>query len=118
MTSASPCDFPLKACRPIASIRCSAPCWTAREKFLRFLRALLGGLDATVDWAQGEGDGPSGADWGIGAGGDTLLDDLVRTAARDPDRLKPVRRLIDDLRKTDEGRRIVPDDLVRDLDSR
>ncbi|MCY4601398.1 MAG: phospholipase D family protein [Acidobacteria bacterium] len=81
------------------------------EKFLRFLRALLGGLDATVDWAKGEGDGPPGADWGIGAGGDTLLDDLVRTAARDPDRLKPVRRLIDDLRKTDEGRRIVPDDL-------
>ena len=81
------------------------------EKFLRFLRALLGGLDATVDWAQGEGDGTPGPDWGIGAGGDTLLDDLVRAAARDPDRLKPVRRLIDDLRKTDEGRRIVPDDL-------
>jgi len=81
------------------------------EKFLRFLRALLGGLDATVDWAQGEEDGTLGADWGIGTAGDTLLDDLVRTAARDPDRLKPVRRLIDDLRKTDEGRRILPDDL-------
>ena len=81
------------------------------EKFLRFLRTLLGGLDATVDWAQGGDDGTLGVDWGVGAGGDTLLDDLVRTAARDPDRLKPVRRLIDDLRKTDEGRRIVPDDL-------
>ena len=81
------------------------------EKFLRFLRALLGGLDATADWAKGGGDEPTGPDWGIGAGGDTLLDDLVRTAATDPDRLKPVRRLIDDLRKTDEGRRIVPDDL-------
>lgn len=81
------------------------------EKFLRFLRALLGGLDATADWAQGGEDGTFGGDWGIGAGGDTLLDDLVRTAARDPDRLKPVRRLIDDLRKTDDGRRIVPDDL-------
>ncbi len=80
-------------------------------KFLRFLRALLGGLDATTDWATGEGDDPSRADWGIGVGGDTLLDDLVRTAARHPDRLKPVRRLIDDLRKSDEGRRIVPDDL-------
>jgi len=33
------------------------------------------------------------------------------TASRDPDRLKPVRRLIDDLRKTEEGRRIVPDEL-------
>ena len=81
------------------------------EKFLRFLRALLGGLDATVDWAVNDGKEKDGFDWGIGAGGDTLLDDLVRTAARDPDRLKPVRRLIDDLRKTDEGRKIVPDDL-------
>ena len=81
------------------------------EKFLRFLRALLGGLDATVDWAVNGGKEKDGFDWGIGAGGDTLLDDLVRTAARDPDRLKPVRRLIDDLRKTDEGRKIVPDDL-------
>lgn len=81
------------------------------EKFLRFLRALLGGLDATVDWAQREGDDPPGPVWKAGAGGDTLLDDLVRTAARDPERLKPVRRVIDDLRKTDSGRRIVPDDL-------
>ena len=82
------------------------------EKFLRFLRALLGDLDATVDWARDAGGG-TGPDWGIGAGGETLLDDLVRTAARDPDRLKPVRRLIDDLRKTEEGRRIVPDDLFQ-----
>ena len=82
------------------------------EKFLRFLRALLGGLDATVDWARDAGGG-TGPDWGIGVGGETLLDDLVRTAARDPDRLKPVRRLIDDLRKTEEGRRIVPDDLFQ-----
>ena len=81
------------------------------EKFLRFLRALLGDLDATTDWARDAGEEKAVADWGIGAGGDTLLDDLVRTAARDPDRLTPIRRLIDDLRKTDEGRRIVPDDL-------
>ena len=82
------------------------------EKFLRFLRALLGGLDAVLDWTEDaeKGDGP--APWGVGGdGGETLLDDLVRTASRDPARLEPVRRLIDDLRKTDEGRRIVPDDL-------
>ena len=82
------------------------------EKFLRFLRALLGGLEqlsaALTD--EGEGDGPGS--WGVGLGGETLLDDLVRTASRDPDRLKPVRRVIDDLRKTKEGRRIVPDDLL------
>ena len=81
------------------------------EKFLRFLRALLGGLDQLSGWVEDEGQGDGAAPWGVGGGGETLLDDLVRTASRDPDRLKPVRRLIDDLRKTEEGRRIVPDEL-------
>ena len=81
------------------------------EKFLRFLRALLGGLDAVLGWAKEEGEAGASGAWGVGAGGETLLDDLVRTASRDPDRLKPVRRLIDDLRKTEEGRRVVPDEL-------
>ena len=81
------------------------------EKFLRFLRALLGGLDAVLAWTEDAEAGNGPAPWGVGAGGETLLDDLVRTASRDPDRLKPVRRLIDDLRKTEEGRRIVPDEL-------
>ena len=81
------------------------------EKFLRFLRALLGGLDQLSGWVTDEGQGDGAAPWGVGGGGETLLDDLVRTASRDPDRLEPVRRLIDDLRKTEEGRRIVPDEL-------
>ena len=81
------------------------------EKFLRFLRALLGGLDQLSGWLSEEGKGDGPGPWGVGLGGETLLDDLVRTASRDPDRLKPVRRLIDDLRKTEEGRRIVPDEL-------
>ena len=68
------------------------------EKFLRFLRALLGGLDAVIGSVDDEGKGDGPAPWGIGgAGGETLLDDLVRTASRDPTRLEPVRRLIDDL---------------------
>ena len=82
------------------------------EKFLRFLRALLCGLDQLSGWLKDEGHGDGAARCGIGAGGETLLDDLVRTASRDPDRLTPVRRLIDDLRKTEDGRRIVPDDLL------
>lgn len=81
------------------------------ERFLRFLRALLGGLDGMVDWAKGGGEGSEGGAWGEGFSGETLLEDLLRAAARDPERLKPVRRLIDDLRKTEEGRKIVPDDL-------
>ena len=58
------------------------------EKFLRFLRALLGGLDQLSGWVNDEGEGKGDAPWGIGGpGGETLLDDLVRTASRDPDRL-------------------------------
>ena len=82
------------------------------EKFLRFLRALLGGIDQLIGWTRDEGKENGLASWGVGAGGETLLDDLVRTASRDPGRLEPVRRLIDDLRKTEEGRRIVPDELL------
>ncbi len=81
------------------------------EKSLRFLRALLGGLDAVLGWAREEAETGAPGPWGMGAGGETLLDDLVRTASRNPERLKPVRRLIEDLRKTDEGRRVVPDEL-------
>ena len=82
------------------------------EKFLRFLRALLGGIEELPAALTDEGQGGGNAPWGVGLGGETLLDDLVRTASRASDRLKPVRRLIDDLRKTEEGRRIVPDDLL------
>ena len=79
------------------------------ERFLRFLRALLGGLEGMVGWARGEGDGNSV--WGVGLHEETLLEDLVRAASREPERLEPVRRLIDDFRRTEEGRRIVPDEL-------
>ena len=83
------------------------------EKFLRFLRALLGGLDAVLAWT-GDADADEAPVWGIGVGGETLLDDLVRAASRDPGRLEPVRRLIDDLSgaEADDGRRIVPDVLL------
>lgn len=80
------------------------------ERFLAFLRALLGGLDGMVDWTRGNDSENNGPVWGIGLSEDTLLEDLLRVASRDPGRLEPVRRLIDDFRKTEEGRRIVPDD--------
>ena len=81
------------------------------ERFLRFLRALLGGLEGLADWSVGEESGSGGGRWGVGMDGETLLEDLVRTASRDPERLVPVRRLIADLRRTEEGCQIVPDDL-------
>jgi hypothetical protein len=78
------------------------------ERFLQFLRALLGGLDGMTDWATGEPGGAWQGDWGIGFAGETLLEDLVRTAAREPERLAPIRRLIEDLQSSPEGRDIVP----------
>ncbi|MFP6753550.1 MAG: hypothetical protein VB855_17840, partial [Pirellulaceae bacterium] len=81
------------------------------ERFLRFLRALLGGLEGMVDWSKEDGDGSEGTSLKEWFGGDTLLEDLVRAASRDPARLKPIRRLIHDLRSTEEGRKIIPDEL-------
>jgi len=81
------------------------------ERFLQFLRALLGGLEGMTDWATAESGGAWKGDWGAGLDGETLLEDLVRAAARDPERLEPIRRLIADLRSTPEGQGIVPDDL-------
>lgn len=82
------------------------------ERFLQFLRALLGGLDGLVDWSKAAGANGESFLWGSGLGGESLLEDLVRIAAREPKRLDPVRRLIADLRQTEEGRNVVDDELL------
>ena len=82
------------------------------ERFMAFLRALLGGLDGLVDWARGSDADGDAASWSDVPGDETLLEGLVRAASRDPGRLEPVRRLIEDFRSTEEGRRIVPDDFL------
>ncbi len=79
------------------------------ERFMAFLRALLGGLDGMIDWVHGRDANGDGAPWSDVPGDETLLEGLVRAASRDPQRLEPVRRLIEDFRSTEEGRRIVPD---------
>ena len=79
------------------------------ERFMAFLLALLGGLDGMVEWAQGSDANGNGAPWSNVPGDETLLEGLVRAASRDPGRLEPVRRLIEEFRSTEEGRRIVPD---------
>lgn len=82
------------------------------ERFLQFLRALLGGLDGLVDWSAGANSGAKSFSWAEGLGGESLLEDLVRIASKEPERLQPVRRLIKDLRDTEEGRRVVNDELL------
>lgn len=81
------------------------------QRFLQFLRALLGGMDEITDWAMGEGNGSWQGQGLDGMSNATLLEDLLRAASQDPQRLEPLQRLIEDLRTTAEGRDIVPDDL-------
>lgn len=81
------------------------------ERFLQLLRALLGGLDGMVDWARGE-PGDDRAPWAAGFGADSLLEDLMRAASREPGRLEPVRRLIEQLADSAEGPQVIPRDFL------
>ncbi|MBY6204143.1 phospholipase D family protein [Halomonas denitrificans] len=82
------------------------------ERFLQFLRALLGGLEGLVGWAEAEGGDRWEGNWAGGLDAEPLLEDLVRAAARDPARLEPIRRLIRDLQDAPDGQKIVPDDFL------
>ena len=81
------------------------------ERFLQLLRALLGGLEE-ISHLIGNSASEAWAFSGTqGLRGEPLLEDMLRTASRDPQRLVSIRRLIADLRESEEGREIVPDDL-------
>jgi len=81
------------------------------ERFLQLLRALLGGLEEMNQFIGNK----AGDTWQFsstqGLRGEPLLEDILRAASRDPHRLAPIRRLIADLRASEEGREIVPDEL-------
>ncbi len=81
------------------------------ERFLAFLRALLGGLEDVADWALERPTDPDSAGWGERLEAETLLEDLLRAAAREPERLETVRRVMDDLMADAEGREVVPEQL-------
>ena len=82
------------------------------ERLLAFLRALLGALDELGELGDERGIETGGEPWREGFEAETLLEDLMRTASKDPQRLATVRRLISDLRRSKEGRDIVPDRLL------
>ncbi len=79
------------------------------DRFMAFIHALLGGLDGIVDRAPRDAANGGARPWTGAPVGEVLLDGLVRAASRDPGRLDPMRRLIEDFRSTEEGRRIIPD---------
>lgn len=81
------------------------------ERLLAFLRSLLGGLEELGH--GGDLDELGTGAWARESGfeDDSILEDMLRAASRDPTRLIAVRKLIADLRRTPEGRQIVPDRL-------
>lgn len=83
-----------------------------RERLLRYLLMLLDGPHLEL---QGEGNG-KGQGWGewnsFAAFGLPLLEPLLRTLAEDPNRLDHIERLVRDLEETEEGRQLLPAELV------
>ena len=86
-------------------------------KVLRFLRMLLSLdafealelLDPTEDDLRDTGRGATAA----GAEAVPLFESLVRTLEREPDRLGEVKRLVDELRATQDGQKLLPPDFDR-----
>lgn len=83
-----------------------------RDGLMRYLRLLLQGLGTGLgDFASG-GEGPSRRGE-IAPVAEVLLENLLRALARAPERLRAVSRLLAELEATEEGRRLLPDDLRR-----
>ncbi len=80
-----------------------------KERFFALLRALLGGLDELAEWSLSDTGGYQST-WGIGLDQNAILENLVRTATRSPDRLHTLNNLIAEIRATEQGKNIVPDD--------
>ena len=81
------------------------------EKLLLFLRLLLG--ENYDEWVLPTENGSKthGVFDHAGFAKETLLEDLLRVAARQPKRLKPFQKLISNLRETPEGRALIPKEL-------
>jgi hypothetical protein len=83
-----------------------------RERLLRYLMMLLD--DAGFE-SRGKMDGVAGnwGDWdSAGSFGIPLLEPLLRTLAEDPAHLDHIERLVSDLERTEEGKRLLPEELV------
>ncbi len=84
-----------------------------RDRVLRFLLLLL--LDAGARDLSKLTDSPKNGDntfsFMHSMFGATLFESLIRALDRDPERLEQVRQVILDLRQTDEGKALLPDDL-------
>lgn len=82
-----------------------------RGRFLRFLLMLL--KDDGSSFGPGAGAGSSGGVvWGSGLSSTALLESLIQTFDRGPEKLDQIDRLVCDLRRTPEGMQILPDNFL------
>jgi hypothetical protein len=84
-----------------------------REQVMRLLWILLSEEDLSVSDLVNPGGGDNGrrAQAGFSGSHFPLLEALLKALGRDPGRLDEVARLIADLRRTPEGRELLPEDL-------
>jgi hypothetical protein len=81
-----------------------------KSKLLRFLLLLLGDLDAALEGISGSAASGLGAGvWESGSTSNALLEPLVRAYAREPDRLRDIARVVEDLKRAGHGD-VLPDD--------
>ena len=86
-----------------------------RKGFLRYLLLLLGDLR---DFAPNSALGQLLKQFGLRAQSDSpfdelpLLEHLVRAFSREPERLRSIERLVADLRKTEDGRDLLPQEFL------
>lgn len=82
------------------------------EGFLRYLRYLLGEL-AAEDVFSDDGEGTE-SQWSrlLGLGDSALLEAMMRALSRQPERLEPVRDLVQHLSDTDQGREMLPHEFM------
>jgi hypothetical protein len=81
-----------------------------RADLIRFLLLLLGNTEDALAAFDGDGqDGTSHISLFAGRGSEALLEPLVRTFARNPERLRDVERLVEDLHRCADATSVLPD---------
>lgn len=82
-----------------------------REKFLRFLALILGLADAPGAWGENAHDDSARSPWGLGgaAGYPGVFELIVNALADRPEAINQLDRLVGRLRKTQQGRELLPD---------
>lgn len=79
-----------------------------REGFIRYLRMLLGGIGGDA-WGDAYGSGSGSWLQRFTKGHSALLAEFVLALSRDPERLKDVARLVDDLSEPDSNGTVFPE---------